>query len=95
MCHQVLEKMLKAYWCSKRMDEPPYIHNLLRLAVGTDLMKDLSEEQCVFLSEMIPMNIEARYPQYKEELSKTLVPDRCILILNQTKELQLWIKNRL
>ena len=32
MCHQVVEKMLKAYWCATQEKEPPYIHNLNRLA---------------------------------------------------------------
>ena len=26
MCHQVIEKTLKAYWTAKRDDDPPYIH---------------------------------------------------------------------
>lgn len=34
MCHQVIEKTLKAYWNSKRDDDPPYIHNHKRLAEG-------------------------------------------------------------
>ena len=24
MCHQVIEKTLKAYWCATRDDDPPY-----------------------------------------------------------------------
>lgn len=95
MCHQVLEKMLKAYWCAVRQDEPPYVHNLLRLAAGADLLELFTEEQKVFISEMIPMNIEARYPQYKDELSKTLSQERCALIINNTKEFQAWIKKML
>ena len=27
MCHQVIEKVLKAYWCGTRDDDPPYTHN--------------------------------------------------------------------
>ncbi|MBP5366709.1 MAG: HEPN domain-containing protein [Bacteroidales bacterium] len=37
MCHQAIEKTLKAYWCATRDDEPPYIHNHRRLAKGCDL----------------------------------------------------------
>ena len=29
MCHQVIEKTLKAYWCATQENEPPYIHNSL------------------------------------------------------------------
>ena len=36
MCHQVIEKSLKAYWCKTMPDDPPYIHNLVRLINGSD-----------------------------------------------------------
>ena len=45
MCHQVIEKMLKAYW-SKVLEEPPLkIHHLSRLAAKSGLIDELSEEQ--------------------------------------------------
>ena len=31
MCHQVIEKSLKAYWVYKHDDDPPYIHDHKRL----------------------------------------------------------------
>ena len=34
MCHQAIEKTLKAYWCGTQPDEPPYTHNHKRLADG-------------------------------------------------------------
>ncbi len=37
MCHQVIEKVLKAYWCFKRDDDPPYTHNHRRIAEGTGI----------------------------------------------------------
>ena len=36
MCHQVLEKILKAYWYSTKDDNPPFVHSLIRLAEGTE-----------------------------------------------------------
>lgn len=42
-----------------------------------------------------PLNIEARYPSQKEELMKSLTKERCELILEQTKDLQAWIKEKL
>lgn len=56
---------------------------------------EIADYEKVFISEMIPMNIEARYPQYKDELSKTLSQERCALIINNTKEFQAWIKKML
>ena len=34
MCHQVIEKTIKAYWCGTQSTDPPYTHNHMRLAVG-------------------------------------------------------------
>ena len=70
MCHQVLEKTLKAYWVSTQPNDPPYVHNLARLAEGCGLNKQMNEEQNLFIETMTPMNIEARYPEYKEKLLK-------------------------
>ena len=37
MCHQVVEKTLKAYWCVCRDDDPPYLHDHERIAKGCGL----------------------------------------------------------
>ena len=29
MCHQAIEKTLKAYWCSTQPNDPPFTHNLV------------------------------------------------------------------
>ena len=56
---------------------------------------ELSEEQLDFIDTLEPLNIEARYPSYKERLMKSLTKEYCIGLLSQTKELQSWIKNKL
>jgi len=95
MCHQVIEKILKAYW-SKVLEEPPLkIHNLSRLAEKTELDKDMTEAQLDFIDKLEPLNIEARYPSYKERLMKSLNANRCKDLLNQTDELRIWIKSKL
>ena len=48
-----------------------------------------------FIDKLEPLNIEARYPSYKERLMKSLTKEYCAELLSQTKELQLWIKNKL
>ena len=75
--------------------EPPYTHNLERLAMGCWLSNEMNEDQLHFIYLMIPMNIEARYPSYKEALSRGLTPDYCRGIIDRTKEMQLWIKSKL
>ena len=37
MCHQVVEKTLKCYWCVCRDDDPPYIHDHKKIAQGCGL----------------------------------------------------------
>ncbi|MBP5515502.1 MAG: HEPN domain-containing protein [Bacteroidales bacterium] len=87
--------MLKAYWCETQEKEPPYIHNLNRLAEGAGLLTELNEKQCDFIESLTPMNIEARYPEYKDQLSRALTPKYCRSIVNDTKDFMQWIKNKL
>ena len=95
MCHQVIEKALKAYW-SKVLEEPLLkIHHLSRLAAKSGLLDELSEDQMDFIDSLEPLNIEARYPFYKEQLMKVLTSEYCKELLEKTKALQLWIKDRL
>ena len=95
MCHQVIEKMLKAYW-SKVLEEPALkIHHLSRLAAKSGLIDELTEEQLGFIDSLEPLNIEARYPSYKEQLMKVLTQEYCKELLDKTRALQSWIKDRL
>ena len=95
MCHQVIEKTLKAYWCKTQTDEPPYIHNLQQLAIRSNLYEQMTTEQQKLMAILMPMNIEARYPEYKAQLAKVLTKDFCRQLIDDTKELQLWIKSKL
>ena len=95
MCHQVIEKMLKAYWSNVTTDPPLKIHALSRLAEKTGIDKDMSEEQLDLIDALEPLNIEARYPSYKERLMKSLNADRCKKLIEQTNELRIWIRSRL
>ena len=55
------------------MEEIPLkIHSLSRLAEKTGIDQELSEEQLDFIDRLEPLNIEARYPSYKERLMKSL-----------------------
>ena len=95
MCHQVIEKTLKAYWCNNQPEDPPYTHNLILLATQSGLAEAMSDEQNLFIARIMPMNIAARYPSYKDQLSKTLNKNTCRSIIDNTQQLQLWIKSKL
>ena len=95
MCHQVLEKTLKAYWCRTQPNDPPYVHNLVRLVNGSGLSELMTDEQQLFIDQMTPLNIEARYPEYKEALLSALSESKCRQIIDNTNELKLWIESLL
>ncbi len=94
MCHQVIEKTLKACWCATQSEDPPYIHNHKRLAAGCGLYENMSEDQRDFLETIMLYNIEARYPESKDALARKLGKDVCRTLIDKTKTLHQWITER-
>lgn len=66
--HLVIEKLLKACYVKKIDISPPFYHNLLRLAQECKLV--LSPEYSDWLILITTFNINARYPDYKQEFYK-------------------------
>lgn len=95
MCHQTIEKILKAHFTKEKEDVPPFTHNLKTLANKSNIYNDFSEKQKDVIDELIPLNIEARYPTYKEKLLKSLNYKKCEQLITKTTELCNWIKNKL
>ena len=85
----------KRYWSKVLKEQPLKIHHLSRLAAKSGLIEELSEEQLSFIDLLEPLNIEARYPSYKDKLMKNMTLEYCKELLEKTKSLQLWIKKRL
>jgi HEPN domain-containing protein len=97
MCHQTIEKAIKAIIardCGEG-EIPPKIHHLLKLADRAGLFQKMSEEQQSFIKELNPLNIEARYPEYRETLAAGLTAEICRELLAGTEELLCWIKEQL
>jgi len=92
MCHQVVEKIFKACYAKLIENTPPFTHDLEYIALKSGFYEVLSAKQQDFISELNPLNIEARYSEYKEEILKKLTPAKCAKLLEQTKELQQWTK---
>ena len=95
MCHQVIEKMLKCYWCVCRDDEPPYLHDHDRIAKGCGLYTKMSDEQKNFLQGIRDLYIEARYREVKDAVSRRLNRNNTTMILEQTKQLHAWILEKI
>ncbi|MDR1735360.1 MAG: HEPN domain-containing protein [Oscillospiraceae bacterium] len=97
MCHQTIEKALKAVIARdcKEDESPPKTHDLSKLAIAAGLIDVMSEEQIKFLEYLNPLNIEARYPEFRQRLLSVLSVERCRRIMAETEDLLCWIKNRL
>lgn len=95
MCHQVIEKMLKARYADVHHELPPKIHNLRKLAGLTDIYGKMSEEQKDFADALEPLNIESRYPEYTQKVYASLNADVCKSLLAKTENLHRWIKEQL
>ena len=95
MCHQAIEKNFKACYEKLKNETPPYTHDLPRLAELAGFYDLFSKEQKLFLNTINPLNIEARYPDYKERIAKALTDERCKQIFEQTEILLQWTKEKI
>lgn len=84
MCHQAIEKTLKAHYQLLKGKIPE-----------TALFDSLSDQQKAFMEMLLPMNIETRYPEVKDRLFKSLNREKCTKILHETREMHAWIKEKL
>lgn len=90
MCHQVVEKALKAA-VAHLGKVPPYIHNLSKLAELSGLYEKTDATQKDFIDSLGPLNI-FHYPEEKDRISRMLSADRCKNLFAQTEELYEVIK---
>jgi HEPN domain-containing protein len=95
MCHQTIEKIFKAYFNSISNEPAPYSHSLSYLAKKSGIYERIADDFKDFIDILEPLNIEARYPSHKEQLLKSLTKERTETLLENTKNLQQWIKEKL
>lgn len=95
MCHQTIEKILKAYFSSISDEPPPFSHNLTLLSEKSGIFELLHDDFKEVINLLEPLNIEARYPTHKQQLLNSLTKTKCKDILLRTKKLQKWVKEKL
>jgi len=95
MCHQVVEKMLKAWWSSAKNSTPPHTPSLMTLATLSGLFDLLDPGQRDLLDTLGPLNVESRYPTDRQRILASLTPKRCQTLITWTEELQQWIYSKL
>jgi HEPN domain-containing protein len=88
--HLLVEKLLKAYYVKRKLDYPPFTHNLLRLAEKADL--ELSDQKKEMLLTVTAFNINARYDDYKMSFKKQCTPEFTSEWIGKINELRSWIK---
>jgi HEPN domain-containing protein len=95
MCHQSIEKIMKAYYVKLNEDTPPFIHDLFLISSRGGFYDVFSEEQKNFIHQLSPLNIRTRYPEYRDLIYRQLTQHVCKQILEQTTQLHQWISERL
>ena len=90
--HLVIEKLLKAYFIKVKNEQPPFIHDLVRIAAKADL--ELTEEQKDILDTISTFNIRARYADYKQAFHKRCNREFSKIWLENIKEFSGWIKKK-
>lgn len=94
MCHQTIEKALKAI-IARNGDFPPKIHGLMKLSQLALVYEKMNDTYKDLMDTLDPLNIAARYPEQKDKLSSTLTLERCKIIIKETEDLLCWIQQQL
>ena len=89
------EKALKAAVANSTNEAPPKTHDLPKLADKTDIYEGMPQEYKKLLNKLTPLQIEARYPEYKEKLTALLTENYCAILLGETEGFLCWIKEKL
>ena|ERR1035438_2582770 len=92
MCHLSLEKALKGLLIKLTGEFPAKTHNLIYFIEKMEI--DMNEKDFEFINVLNKVSIPTRYPEDLRKLFSTYSKEITIDILNNTKELQSWIKQQ-
>ncbi|MDR1735787.1 MAG: HEPN domain-containing protein [Oscillospiraceae bacterium] len=91
MCHQCIEKALKAYFIFQNDTKQPREHKLVMLAKTTQLLHQFNEKQKTTIEKLDPLYTKSRYEDYKNTIASLLTESYCGTLLQETEELMTWI----
>lgn len=92
MCHLSLEKALKGLLVKTTGEFPPKSHSLIYFVEKIGL--EISEPYYEFIFMLNKISVPTRYPSDLRKLFAEYTHEKTESILNKTKELQLWIKQK-
>ena len=90
MCQQAVEKLLKAIMAYQGKENIP-VHNLIRLSELAEIKDNLNSEQFNFLAELTPYCIEARYGNYKKNLTEIINEEKAKEFCQKTQDIFRWL----
>ena len=91
MCHQTIEKALKAIYLKNHNEVPPRIHNLARLLKLNDLSNEIPADLLEVIHQLNPLNIASKYPDEELDITKDLTQEYTSEILESTRRLFRWL----
>jgi HEPN domain-containing protein len=91
MCHQAIEKVLKAYYIYLKDEIHPYEHKLKNLIKMTNLSDIIDEDKNKIIEKLEPLYIKTRYEDYKNTISKLLTKPYCETLISETEDILKWI----
>jgi len=94
-CHQAVEKAFKAVIARQTGRVPPRIHELPRLGKIGGFWDKMSVAQRAAVDCLVPLQLEGRYPAYKEQLAKALTRDFCARLVGEAEALLCWTEKLL
>jgi HEPN domain-containing protein len=92
-CQQTIEKLVKGLYILYINDNVPLLHNI-RAVFGRfedQLTVPVSQDIIIFLNDLSQYYIKARYPDYKQKLSRQLNLATTELIAKKTHEVFEWL----
>jgi HEPN domain-containing protein len=92
--HLSIEKLLKALLVNKNGKEPPFSHNLVKLASLVHHL-ELNIETQNLLADITSFNISSRYDDYKNNFHEICNREFALEYITKTRSLISWIKSRM
>ena len=85
-CQQATEKALKGLYALLFAEQPPYIHDLVRLHGLVEKKLPNCPGERLFLNEISIYYITARYPSYREHVASKLNADKVAEYIRSARE---------
>lgn len=93
-CHASIEKLIKGIIADQRIEPPPKIHDLLKLA-SLAVIQDVSEDIKKLLDELNDVYLSTRYPDNIDEIINDFTKEKTQKVVNKVEEVHKWLMKKL